>query len=116
MKRRARIRAVKVGFRSLNCHVHLRVPQSTEQPRLAALRKQTEASCATLDTLSSGVPIAVDFAVEIADEPSSSPSSCVKRARPQNLGTCPQDMSPMDAWRFGASMCRLCSPRFLLHD
>jgi len=68
-------RSVKVGFRSMNCHVHLRVPQSTEQPRLAALRKQSEASCVTLDTLRSGVPVAVDFAVEIADERSSSTSS-----------------------------------------
>jgi uncharacterized OsmC-like protein len=60
-------RSVKVGFRSMNCHVHVRVPQSTEQPRLAALRKQAEASCVNLDTLRSGVPVAVDFAVEIAD-------------------------------------------------
>jgi uncharacterized OsmC-like protein len=68
-------RSVKVGFRSMSCHVHLRVPQSTEQPRLAALRKQAEASCVNLDTLRSGVPVAVDFAVEIADERSSSLSS-----------------------------------------
>jgi uncharacterized OsmC-like protein len=68
-------RSVKVGFRSMNCHVHLRVPQSTEQPRLAALRKQAEASCVNLDTLRSGVPVAVDFAVEIAGEMSSSSSS-----------------------------------------
>jgi uncharacterized OsmC-like protein len=68
-------RSVKVGFRSMNCHVHVRVPQSTEQPRLAALRKQAEASCVTLDTLRSGVPVAVDFAVEMADERSSSLSS-----------------------------------------
>jgi hypothetical protein len=51
------------------------VPQSTERPRLAALRKQSEASCVNLDTLRSGVPVAVDFAVEIADERSSSLSS-----------------------------------------
>jgi uncharacterized OsmC-like protein len=68
-------RSVKVGFRSMNCRVHVRVPQSTEQPRLAALRKQAEASCVTLDTLRSGVPVAVDFAVEMADERSSSLSS-----------------------------------------
>jgi uncharacterized OsmC-like protein len=68
-------RSVKVGFRSMNCHVHLRVPQSTEQPRLTALRKQAEASCVTLDTLRSGVPVSVDFAVEIADERSASLSS-----------------------------------------
>ena len=68
-------RSVKVGFRSMNCHVHLRVPQSTEQPRLAALRNQSEASCVNLDTLRSGVPVAVDFAVEIAGEMSSSSSS-----------------------------------------
>lgn len=68
-------RSVKVGFRSMNCHVYLRVPQSTERPRLAALRKQSEASCVNLDTLRSGVPVAVDFAVEIADERSSSLSS-----------------------------------------
>ena len=65
-------RSVKVGFQSMNCHVHLRVPQSTNQPRLAALRKQSEASCVNLDTLRSGVPVAVDFAIEIADERSSS--------------------------------------------
>jgi hypothetical protein len=59
----------------MNCHVHLRVPQSTEQPRLTALRKQSEASCVNLDTLRSGVPVAVDFAVEVADERSSSLSS-----------------------------------------
>ena len=68
-------RSVKVGFRSMNCHVHLRVPQSTEQPRLAALRKQAEASCVNLDTLRSGVPVAVDFAIEMADERSSALSS-----------------------------------------
>ena len=68
-------RAVKVGFRSMHCLVRLRVPRSTEQPRLAALRKQSEASCVTLDTLRSGVPVAVDFAVDIADEAVSSPSS-----------------------------------------
>jgi uncharacterized OsmC-like protein len=68
-------RSVKVGSRSMNCHVHLRVPQSTEQPRIAALRKQSEASCVILDTLRSGAPVSVDFAVEIADERSSSSSS-----------------------------------------
>ncbi len=61
-------RSVKVGFRSMNCRVHLRVPQNTEQPRLAALRKQSEASCVNLDTLRSGVPVGVDFAIEIAEE------------------------------------------------
>jgi hypothetical protein len=65
-------RSVKVGFRSMTCLVHLRVPQTTEQTRLAALRKHSQASCVNLDTLRSGVPIAVDFAVEVADERSSS--------------------------------------------
>ena len=60
---------------SMRTVVRLRVPRSTEQPRLAALRKQSEASCVTLDTLRSGVPVAVDFAVDIADEAVSSPSS-----------------------------------------
>lgn len=59
-------REVKVGFQSMNCRVHLRVPQSTEPLRLAALRKQAEASCVNLDTLRSGVPVDVDFAVEVA--------------------------------------------------
>jgi uncharacterized OsmC-like protein len=68
-------RSVKVGFRSMNCHVHLRVPQSTEQPRLAALRKQSEASCVNLDTLRSGVPVAIDFAIETADDESPASSS-----------------------------------------
>ncbi len=68
-------RSVKVGFRSLNCNVHLRVPQSTEPARLDALRKQAEASCVTLDTLRSGVPVAIDFAVELSDENSSASSS-----------------------------------------
>jgi uncharacterized OsmC-like protein len=58
-------RSVKVGFRSMDCRVYLRVPQDTESPRLAALRKQAEASCVNLDTLRSGVPITVDFAVEL---------------------------------------------------
>ena len=68
-------RSIKVGFHSMNCSVRLRVPQSTEPPRLAALRKQSEASCVNLDTLRSGVPVAIDFAVEIADERASSSSS-----------------------------------------
>jgi uncharacterized OsmC-like protein len=59
-------RAVKVGFRSMDCRVHLRVPQDTEPPRLAALRKQAEASCVNLDTLRTGVPVSIDFAIEIA--------------------------------------------------
>jgi uncharacterized OsmC-like protein len=58
-------RSVKVGFRSMDCRVHLKVPQDTEAPRLAALRKQAEASCVNLDTLRSGVPIIVDFEVEM---------------------------------------------------
>jgi uncharacterized OsmC-like protein len=58
-------RSVKVGFRSMDCRVHLRVPQDTAPARLAALRKQAEASCVNLDTLRSGVPIALDFAVEM---------------------------------------------------
>jgi len=60
-------RSVKVGFRSMDCHVHLKVPHGTRAPRLAALRKQAEASCVNLDTLRTGVPVSTDFAIEIAD-------------------------------------------------
>jgi|SRR5579883_37490 len=61
-------RSVRVGFRSMNCSVQLCVPQNTEPQRLAALRKHSEASCVNLDTLRSGVPVAIDFAVQIAEE------------------------------------------------
>lgn len=61
-------RAVKVGFRSMHCSVQLRVPQDTEPPRLAALRKQSEASCVNLDTLRSGVPTTVEFTIETSGE------------------------------------------------
>lgn len=59
-------RSVKVGFRSMECRVHLTV-QDAEPPRLAALRKQAEASCVNLDTLRTGVPVSVDFAIAIAE-------------------------------------------------
>lgn len=59
-------RSVKVGFRSMDCRVYLKV-QDAEAPRLAALRKQAEASCVNLDTLRTGVPLSIDFAIEIAD-------------------------------------------------
>ena len=58
-------RSVKVGFRSMDCRVHLRV-QDAEPPRLAALRKQAEASCVNLDTLRTGVPVSFDFVLETA--------------------------------------------------
>jgi len=58
-------RSVKVGFRSMDCRVHLKV-QDAEAPRLAALRKQAEASCVNLDTLHTGVPVSIDFAIETA--------------------------------------------------
>src|SRR5215470_13568015 len=35
-------RSVRVGFRSMTCHVLLRVPSGTEPPRVAALKKQSE--------------------------------------------------------------------------
>ena len=59
-------RSVKVGFRSMDCRVHLKV-QDAEPPRLAALRKQAEAACVNLDTLRTGVPVSINFAIETAD-------------------------------------------------
>ena len=57
-------RSVKVGFRSMACHVELRVPPGTEPQRLAALQRESERSCVNLDTLRSGVPVQLSFAVE----------------------------------------------------
>jgi len=56
-------RAVKVGFHSMDCRVRLKV-QDAEPPRLAALRRQAEASCVNLDTLRTGVPVSIDFEIE----------------------------------------------------
>ena len=38
-------RAVKVGFRSMTCRVHLRVPSDIDPHRIATVRKQAEHSC-----------------------------------------------------------------------
>jgi uncharacterized OsmC-like protein len=59
-------RAVKVGFRSMTCRVHLRVPSDIDPNRIATLRKQAELSCVNLDTLRSGVPADLVFNVESA--------------------------------------------------
>jgi uncharacterized OsmC-like protein len=59
-------RAVKVGFRSMSCSVHLRVPADIEAKRIATLQKQAERSCVNLDTLRSGVPVDLVFNVERA--------------------------------------------------
>jgi len=60
-------RSVKVGFRSMTCHVHLRVPSGTEPQHLAALKAQAERSCVNLDTLRSGIPVELDFDLAMAD-------------------------------------------------
>ena len=59
-------RTVKVGFRSMTCRVHLRVPSDVDPNRIATLRKQAEHSCVNLDTLRSGVPADLVFSVESA--------------------------------------------------
>jgi uncharacterized OsmC-like protein len=57
-------RGAKVGFRTMTCQVHLRVPADIDPGRIALLRKQSEQSCVNLDTLRSGVPVAFAFNVE----------------------------------------------------
>ena len=59
-------RAVKVGFRSMTCRVHLRVPSDIDPHRIATLRKQAEHSCVNLDTLRSGVAADLVFTIESA--------------------------------------------------
>jgi uncharacterized OsmC-like protein len=54
-------RGVKVGFRSLACNVKLTLAPGTDPQRAAALREQAERSCVNLDTLRSGVPVAIAF-------------------------------------------------------
>lgn len=58
--------AVKVGFRSMTCRVHLRAPSDIDPKRLAMLQRQAEQSCVNLDTLRSGVPVDLVFNVESA--------------------------------------------------
>lgn len=57
-------RSVKVGFRSMTCRVHLRVPPDVDPNRIGVLQKQAEKSCVNLDTLRSGVPVDLAFNVE----------------------------------------------------
>ena len=59
-------RAVKVGFRSMTCRVHLRVPSDIDPHRIATLRKQAEHSCVNLDTLRWGVAADLAFTIESA--------------------------------------------------
>jgi uncharacterized OsmC-like protein len=59
-------RAVKVGFRSMTCRVHLRVPSDVDPTRIAMLQKQAEYSCVNLDTLRSGLPVDLVFNIESA--------------------------------------------------
>jgi uncharacterized OsmC-like protein len=59
-------RSVKVGFQSLTCRVHLRVPSHIDPKRVSMLQTQAEQSCVNLDTLRSGVPVDVAFDVESA--------------------------------------------------
>lgn len=54
---------VQVGFRSMRCDVSLKVAPDTNPKRLALLRKQAERSCVNLDTLRSGTPVELSFAV-----------------------------------------------------
>jgi uncharacterized OsmC-like protein len=56
-------RSVRVGFRTMSCRVHLRLPPETDPKRVALLRKQAEQSCVNLDTLRSGVPVELAFNV-----------------------------------------------------
>jgi uncharacterized OsmC-like protein len=56
-------RSVKVGFRSLSCRVHLRVPPEVDPKHIELLQKQAEHSCVNLDTLRSGVAVEVAFEV-----------------------------------------------------
>jgi uncharacterized OsmC-like protein len=56
--------SVKVGFRSMQCVVQLRVPGGVDPQRLAALTKSAERSCVNLDTLRSGVSVELGFHVE----------------------------------------------------
>jgi uncharacterized OsmC-like protein len=57
-------RAVRVGFRSMTCRVHLRVPADVEPRRIAMLQAHAERACVNIDTLRWGVPVDVVFAVE----------------------------------------------------
>jgi uncharacterized OsmC-like protein len=66
--------SVKVGFRTMTCSVHLRVPSGTDPKRVALLRKQAEQSCVNLDTLRSGVPVELAFAVVSAPSTDLSPA------------------------------------------
>lgn len=59
-------RSVKVGFRSMACRVHLRVPSDIDPRRVRMLQKQAEQSCVNLDTLRSGVSVDLAFDVESA--------------------------------------------------
>ena len=61
-------RAVKVGFRSMTCHVQLRVPADVDPTRVAMLRKQAEQSCVNLDSLRSGVPVDLVLNIEATSE------------------------------------------------
>jgi uncharacterized OsmC-like protein len=56
-------RSVKVGFRSMTCRVHLRVPSEIDRSRVEMLKKQAELSCVNLDTLRSGIPVELVFDV-----------------------------------------------------
>lgn len=50
-----------IGFRSMNCSVHLQAEPGTEPRQINALRATTERLCVNLQTLRSGVPVEVDW-------------------------------------------------------
>lgn len=56
--------SVKVGFRSMSCRVHLRVPPEADPHRVAMLEQAVRRCCVTLDTLRSGVPVDLQFDVQ----------------------------------------------------
>jgi uncharacterized OsmC-like protein len=58
--------SVKVGFRSMTCRVHLRVPPEVDSRYIEILQKQAESLCVNLDTLRSGVPVGFELDVESA--------------------------------------------------
>lgn len=56
--------SVKVGFTSMKCRVHLRVPSDIDAKRVATLKKHAERLCVNLDTLRSGVAVDMGLSVE----------------------------------------------------
>ena len=51
-----------IGFRSMQCAVHIQAPAGTEQRQINALRATAERLCVNLQTLRAGVPVDVTWA------------------------------------------------------